>query len=95
MPAPAGVARVAIVDIDVHHGNGTQETSTRIRACSSSPRINTRSIPGTGAALRSDAGPGEGFTVNMPIEAAPRTATIAPVFERVVVPVLRRVRAPI
>ena len=39
-----GLARVLIVDFDVHHGNGTQDDLLRAtRACSTSRRTRSRS----------------------------------------------------
>ena len=45
-----GAAKVAIVDFDVHHGNGTQQSSRPIRTSSTCRRISFPSYPGTGAA---------------------------------------------
>ncbi|GIW95798.1 MAG: histone deacetylase [Pirellulaceae bacterium] len=62
-----GLDRVMIVDWDVHHGNGTQEIFW------TSERVGFFSIhrfpfyPGTGAADETGAGPGLGFTCNVPI----------------------------
>ena len=64
-----GLSRVAIVDIDVHHGNGTQATFYE------DPRVLYVSshqfpfYPGTGAAEETGAGAGEGFTLNVPLPA--------------------------
>jgi acetoin utilization deacetylase AcuC-like enzyme len=64
-----GLSRVAVVDIDVHHGNGTQ------RIFYDDPKVlyvSTHQFPfypGTGAAHEIGTGPGEGFTVNVPLEA--------------------------
>jgi acetoin utilization deacetylase AcuC-like enzyme len=64
-----GLARVAIVDIDVHHGNGTQWMFY------DDPRVlyvSTHQFPfypGTGAADEVGDGAGAGFTVNIPLEA--------------------------
>ena len=64
-----GVARVAIVDIDVHHGNGTQWMFF------DDPRVLYISshqfpfYPGTGAATEVGRGSGDGYTVNFPLEA--------------------------
>ncbi len=77
MPVPTGSQRVAIVDIDVHHGNGTQEI---FYSDPSVLFISTHQYPfypGTGAAREIGAGQGEGFTVNLRWKAAPRTATIS------------------
>lgn len=63
----SGVPRVAIVDIDVHHGNGTQA------AFYSDPTvlyISTHQFPyypGTGAASETGEGAGKGFTLNIPL----------------------------
>jgi len=64
-----GLARVAIVDIDVHHGNGTQWMFY------DDPRVlyvSTHQFPfypGTGAADEVGDGAGAGFTLNIPLEA--------------------------
>ena len=64
-----GVARVAIADIDVHHGNGTQWIFY------DDPRVlyvSTHQFPfypGSGAADETGRGAGEGFTINVPLEA--------------------------
>lgn len=65
----SGAARVAIVDIDVHHGNGTQaifyEDPTVLFVSSHQYPY----YPGTGAAGETGAGPGTGFTLNLPLAA--------------------------
>jgi len=64
-----GLKRVAIVDFDVHHGNGTQ------RAFWDDPSVlyvSTHQFPyypGSGAATEVGDGPGRGFTVNIPLAA--------------------------
>lgn len=64
-----GLSRVAIVDYDVHHGNGTQ------RAFYDDPAVLYISshqfpyYPGTGAAEETGSGSGEGLTANFPLEA--------------------------
>jgi acetoin utilization deacetylase AcuC-like enzyme len=69
-----GLTRVAIVDIDVHHGNGTQWMFY------DDPRVfyvSTHQFPfypGTGAADETGAGEGRGFTLNMPLPAGARDA---------------------
>jgi acetoin utilization deacetylase AcuC-like enzyme len=67
--AANGAERVAIVDIDVHHGNGTQSMFF------DDPRVLYISshqfpfYPGTGAAIEIGHGAGENYTVNFPLEA--------------------------
>lgn len=85
-----GVERVAIVDIDVHHGNGTQwmfyddpsvlYVSTHQHPC----------YPGTGSADEVGNGDGLGFTVNVPLEAGATDADYALVYRDAVVPILDR-----
>jgi len=65
----AGVDRVAIVDIDVHHGNGTQHS---FYADPSVLFISSHQFPyypGTGAADETGTGAGKGFTINIPMAA--------------------------
>jgi acetoin utilization deacetylase AcuC-like enzyme len=64
-----GLSRVAIVDIDVHHGNGTQwifYDDPRVLYVSSHQ---FPFYPGTGAADEIGRGAGEGYTFNVPLEA--------------------------
>jgi acetoin utilization deacetylase AcuC-like enzyme len=83
-----GAGRVAVVDIDVHHGNGTQQifeddpsvlyVSTHQYPC----------YPGTGAVTEVGRGDGRGRTVNVPIEPGAGDDDYAQVLNQVVVPVL-------
>jgi acetoin utilization deacetylase AcuC-like enzyme len=83
-----GLTRVAIVDADVHHGNGTQW------AFYDDPRVLAISThqfpfyPGSGAAEEAGEGEGTGFTLNVPLEAGATDGDYRLVFERVVLPVL-------
>jgi acetoin utilization deacetylase AcuC-like enzyme len=87
-----GAARVAIVDIDVHHGNGTQA------AFYSDPTVLFISshqypyYPGTGAAEETGADEGRGFTLNLPLPAGTTDAQYAAVYESRVVPALEQFR---
>jgi acetoin utilization deacetylase AcuC-like enzyme len=65
--AELGVERVFILDWDVHHGNGTAEIF-RHRSDVLFTSIHQGGIfPGTGAREDTGAGPGEGFTINLPV----------------------------
>jgi acetoin utilization deacetylase AcuC-like enzyme len=72
-----GLSRVAVVDIDVHHGNGTQwifYTDARVLY------VSTHQFPfwpGTGAATESGAGEGQGYTLNIPLAAGATDADYA------------------
>jgi len=83
-----GLARVAIVDIDVHHGNGTQA------AFYADPTVLYVSshqypyYPGTGAAGETGTGAGTGFTLNIPLEAGTTDAEFEEAYRLKVVPAL-------
>jgi acetoin utilization deacetylase AcuC-like enzyme len=63
-----GLDRVAIVDWDVHHGNGTQDIFyERADVLFCSVHQYGHFYPGTGAASERGAGAGEGFTINAPL----------------------------
>lgn len=85
-----GVARVAIVDYDVHHGNGTQaafyEDPTVL--CVSSHQFPF--YPGTGAADETGSGAGLGYTLNLPLEVGATDEDVIPRYEREVLPALER-----
>lgn len=64
-----GLQRVAIVDWDVHHGNGTQhlfETDPRVFYLSLHEDPDY-CYPGTGRRKEKGRGPGEGYTLNLPL----------------------------
>jgi acetoin utilization deacetylase AcuC-like enzyme len=87
-----GTGRVAIVDYDVHHGNGTQH------AFEADPSVLYASIhqhpyyPGTGAPEEVGLGDGEGFTVNLAMESGAVSEDYAHAFDAVLLPVLRQFR---
>ena len=83
-----GAARVAVVDWDVHHGNGTQNIFY------ADPSVMYLSVhqypfyPGTGAADEIGEGEGRGATVNVGLPAGCGDADLLAVFDRVFVPAL-------
>ena len=83
-----GLARVAVVDFDVHHGNGTQwmfYEDARVMYVSTHQYP---FYPGTGAAEEVGRGAGAGHTINVPLAAGATDADYELVFSRVVIPVL-------
>ena len=85
-----GAGRVAIVDFDVHHGNGTEHA---FEAEPDVLYVSTHQAPyypGTGGSDEIGVGAGEGFTVNLPLEAGAMDDDYRLVFAEVVVPVLRQ-----
>ncbi len=80
------VARVAIVDFDVHHGNGTEamfydDPSVLFISTHQHPLY-----PGTGALTDTGANRGEGFTLNLPMPPACADVNYAAVFDQVIIP---------
>jgi len=84
-----GVERIAIVDWDVHHGNGTQEIFEGERDVLYLSLHQFPWYPGTGALEERGTGLGEGATVNLPLPAGCGDAEYGAVFDAVAVPVLR------
>ncbi len=83
-----GARRVAIVDWDVHHGNGTEEVFY------DDPRVLYVSLhqsplyPGTGAAADVGQGIGRGFNVNVPLSAGATSDVYREAFAALVSPIL-------
>jgi len=84
-----GCARVAIVDYDVHHGNGTQwifyEDPTVLFVSSHQYPF----YPGTGAASEKGRGAGQGFTLNIPLDAGAKDDEIERKYAAQVIPAVR------
>lgn len=84
------IRRVLIVDFDVHHGNGTQDT---FYADSNVLYFSVHQYPfypGTGSIDETGARGGEGFTVNVPLLAGCGDDEYQAVFEDVLAPIARR-----
>jgi acetoin utilization deacetylase AcuC-like enzyme len=78
-----GLSRVAVVDIDVHHGNGTQ---WMFYADPKVLYVSTHQFPfypGTGAAEEVGSGAGKGFTFNVPLAAGATDADYAAAYRTV------------
>ncbi len=83
-----GLERVAIVDWDVHHGNGTQDVfydDNRVLFCS----VHQYPFyPGTGGRDECGSGKGEGYTINVPLLAGQGNAQYVQVFDQLFMPAL-------
>jgi acetoin utilization deacetylase AcuC-like enzyme len=90
-----GLERVAIVDWDVHHGNGTQEAFFDDPSVLYVSTHQFPFYPGTGAAHEIGEGEGKGYTVNVPLTAGGGDAVYRGAFERVILPVLEEYRPEI
>jgi acetoin utilization deacetylase AcuC-like enzyme len=80
--------RILIVDWDVHHGNGTQNSFYE------DPQVLYFSThrygffyPGTGAATEVGKGKGEGFTVNVPLSTRCDDADYGNIFQKILKPI--------
>lgn len=85
-----GLERVAIVDWDVHHGNGTQDAFYGDGRVLYASTHEFPFYPGTGRAEETGSGEGAGATINMPMAHGAGDAELAAAFEHVVIPALRR-----
>ena len=87
MQAEHGVGRIAIVDFDVHHGNGTQDIFRGDDTVLYASLHQWGVYPGTGAAEESDA-----TTVNVPMRAGSGDGEWITAFERRIEPAVTRFR---
>jgi len=87
-----GCARVAIVDYDVHHGNGTQQAFYEDPTVLFISSHQYPYYPGTGAAHETGRGAGLGYTLNLPLDAGARDADVLGRYEREAVPALEAFR---
>lgn len=87
-----GLRRVAVIDWDVHHGNGTQEMFWEDPSVLYASIHQSPCFPGTGDASEMGEGDGLGATVNVPLSAGAGDAEYAAAFERVIVPILDEFR---
>lgn len=84
-----GLKKIAIVDWDVHHGNGTQQIFYE------DPTVLYFSIhqfplyPGTGTERETGTGAGEGYTLNCPLPPGKGDEQYVSVFEKILVPALK------
>jgi acetoin utilization deacetylase AcuC-like enzyme len=84
-----GLSRVAVIDFDVHHGNGTQhmfEADRRVLYVSSHAYP---FYPGTGSLREAGVGDGRGFTVNLPLPAGMGDGEYARIYRDIVEPIGR------
>ena len=84
--------RVLIVDWDLHHGNGTQNSfydSDQVLYFSTHQYPH---YPGSGASYEIGRGPGEGYTINVPLPAGLENLAYASIFNGVLAPIARQFR---
>ncbi len=81
-----GLNRVLIVDWDVHHGNGTQHSFEQDPSILFFSTHQYPHYPGTGRATERGTGAGEGFTINVPMEAGDGDDEYHAIFLNVLLP---------
>ncbi len=82
-----GAGRVFILDWDVHHGNGTAEAFRRRSDVLFASIHQSGIFPGTGSLSDVGSGPGEGYTINLPVPAGSEEDLWLSLLEHVVLPV--------
>lgn len=85
-----GLSRVLIVDWDVHHGNGTQHSFEDDPSVLFFSTHQFPHYPGTGRESEHGRGAGEGYTINVPMEAGEGDDEYRAVFHKVLVPAAER-----
>ncbi|UCH28921.1 MAG: histone deacetylase [Myxococcales bacterium] len=84
-----GLSRVAIVDFDVHHGNGTQDIFYEDARVLFVSLHQSPLYPGTGRVEERGARGGEGYTVNAPMPPGSGPEAYGAAFRELVLPALR------
>jgi acetoin utilization deacetylase AcuC-like enzyme len=85
-----GASRIAIVDLDLHHGNGTQDIFWARRDVFFISTHQMPLYPGTGALRERGAGEGEGYTANFPMPPGSGDEAYLAVMEQAILPLLER-----
>ncbi len=81
-----GVERVFVVDWDVHHGNGTAEIFRRRDDVLVANIHQSGIFPGSGPLSDVGSGPGEGFSINLPVPAGSGEELWLSLLEHIVLP---------
>lgn len=84
-----GIAKVMIIDFDVHHGNGTQDSFYRDDSVVYFSTHQYPFYPGTGSLKETGAARGEGFTVNCPLSYGKTDGQYIAIYRYVLAPIIR------
>ncbi|MCF8075685.1 MAG: universal stress protein [Desulfotignum sp.] len=84
-----GLPRVLIVDFDVHHGNGTCHIFERDPTVMFFSTHQYPLFPGTGLFTETGLGPGEGYSINIPLSKGFGEAEFTAIFMKILKPVAR------
>jgi acetoin utilization deacetylase AcuC-like enzyme len=80
--------RIAVIDYDVHHGNGTQDAFYEDRSVLFISSHQSPLYPGTGNFKEQGKGSGLGYTLNLPVLPGVGDATLTALYEQIVLPAL-------
>ena len=84
------IDKVAIIDWDVHHGNGTQDTFYEDDSVLFFSTHQHPLYPGTGLHTETGEGEGSGFTINCPLPAGSGMKDVRTAFTKQLLPALQR-----
>lgn len=87
-----GLGKVLIADIDVHHGNGTQESFYDSKDVLYFSTHQYPFYPGTGTMQECGSRGAEGFTVNCPLRGGKDDAQMVSLYRHILVPIIRTFR---
>lgn len=87
---PAG--KLAIIDLDLHHGNGTQDIFWQRRDVFYFSTHQNPLYPGTGFLDEIGAGEGQGYTANFPLPPATGDQGFQAIMDEIILPLLDRYR---
>ncbi len=83
-----GVEKVIIVDFDVHHGNGTQDSFYGSKDVLYFSSHQYPFYPGTGRISETGAGGAEGYTINCPLRGGKTDGEMIALYRSVLVPIM-------
>lgn len=89
-----GLERIAIVDFDVHHGNGTEASFVDRRDVLFASVHQQPLYPGTGALTDVGLGDGQGYTINCPLPPGASDPHVLRCFEEIIIPTIVELYRP-
>jgi acetoin utilization deacetylase AcuC-like enzyme len=84
------IKRIAIVDWDVHHGNGTQHTFELDHSILYISLHQYPHYPGSGAESEKGSGTGKGYTLNIPMREGSGDEDYLQAFQKLIIPTMER-----
>jgi acetoin utilization deacetylase AcuC-like enzyme len=90
-----GLAKICIVDWDLHHGNGTQHSFYEDKTVLYFSTHQYPYYPGTGWYDEIGSGEGKGYTINVPMSYGMGDPDYVCAFEEIILPIIRKYRPEI